>query len=76
MSDIPSNIETIMKRISEAAANAGRDPSEILLLAVSKTMPAQPIRATFEAGQVHFGENRVQEAREKIPGLPGGIVML
>jgi pyridoxal phosphate enzyme (YggS family) len=74
VSDIRSNIEEITKRISAAAERSGRDPSEILLLAISKTMPAQPIAAAFEAGQVHFGENRVQEAREKIPGLPDGIV--
>jgi pyridoxal phosphate enzyme (YggS family) len=74
VNDIRSNIESISQRISAAAASAGRDPSKVLLLAVSKTMPAQPIRAAFESGQVHFGENRVQEAREKIPELPDGIV--
>lgn len=74
MSDIRSNLESITQRISAAAARAGRDPSEVLLLAISKTMPVQPIRAVFEAGQVHFGENRVQEAREKIPELPVDII--
>lgn len=74
VNDIRSNIENITKRITTAAAEAGRDPSEVLLLAISKTMPAQSVRTAFEAGQVHFGENRVQEAREKIPELPGEIV--
>jgi pyridoxal phosphate enzyme (YggS family) len=74
VSDIRSNLQNVTRRIEAAAARAGRDPAEILLLAISKTMPAEPIRAAFQAGQMHFGENRVQEAREKIPELPGEIV--
>lgn len=74
MSDIRSNIESVTQRISSAAVKVGRDPSEVLLLAISKTMPLQPIREAFGSGQLHFGENRVQEAREKIPELPEEIV--
>lgn len=74
MVDIRSNIENVTQRISAAAASVARDPSEVLLLAISKTMPADLINSAFEAGQFHFGENRVQEAREKIPGFPAEVV--
>ncbi len=52
-----------------AAHQAGRDPAEITLLAVSKTFPQSPLREAFAAGQVDFGENRIQEAQEKVPQL-------
>ena len=74
MSDIRSNLESITQRISAAAARAGRDRAEVLLLAISKTKPAQAVALAAEAGQVHFGENRVQESREKIPQLPEHLV--
>lgn len=74
MTDIRANIESVKRRIAAAASEVGRDPSEVLLLAISKTMPTRYVREALEAGQVHFGENRVQEAREKIPELPGEIV--
>jgi len=73
VSDIRANIAEIKSRIAAAAESVGRDPSEVMLLAISKTMPLPPIMAAFEAGQVHFGENRVQEAKDKIPHLPGEI---
>jgi PLP dependent protein len=56
-------------RIAEAAAADGRDPHEITLIAVSKTMAPAAIRAAYAAGARHFGENRVQEAAAKIPAL-------
>jgi pyridoxal phosphate enzyme (YggS family) len=74
MNEIRSNIENITRRISAAAAKAGRNPADVMLLAISKTKPAQAVTLAAEAGQVHFGENRVQEAREKIPGLPDHLV--
>ena len=52
--------------MAAAAGTAGRDPSSIRLVAVSKTFPAEAVRAAFAAGQRDFGENRVQEALQKI----------
>ena len=52
--------------MAAAAGTAGRDPSSIRLVAVSKTFPAEAVRSAFAAGQQDFGENRVQEALQKI----------
>ena len=52
--------------MAAAAGTAGRDPSSIRLVAVSKTFPAEAVRAAHEAGQLDFGENRVQEGLQKI----------
>jgi pyridoxal phosphate enzyme (YggS family) len=57
--------------IAEAAARAGRRTDEIELVAVSKTHPPEAVGEAIEAGQLLFGESRVQEARAKIPLLPG-----
>jgi hypothetical protein len=59
----------IMQRIQAAAIRANRNPDHIRLLAVSKTMPAQRVREAFEAGLTVFGENYIQEAREKFQAL-------
>jgi pyridoxal phosphate enzyme (YggS family) len=66
---IAENIAMIRKRIDRAAERAGRNPSEIALMAVCKTHPAETIREAFEAGQRLFGENRVQEFAGKAPLL-------
>ena len=52
--------------MAAAAGTAGRDPSSIRLVAVSKTFPAQAVREAHAAGQREFGENRVQEGLQKI----------
>src|SRR5262249_40969930 len=57
-------------RIARAAGRAGRDPSSIRLVAVSKTFTADHVRAAAEAGQIDFGENKVQEALHKIEQTP------
>ena len=56
----------VRARIARAAGRAGRDPSSIRLIAVSKTFPAEYVRAAADAGQVDFGENKVQEALGKM----------
>jgi hypothetical protein len=66
---IASNLAVIHERIARAAQRAGRSPSEIALMAVSKTQPAEAIREAYAAGQRLFGENRVQEFAEKFPKL-------
>ena len=64
--DIASNLADVRQRIHTAAQEAGRDPGDVRLLAVSKTFSLDHIRAAAEAGQRDFGENRVQEALQKI----------
>jgi pyridoxal phosphate enzyme (YggS family) len=73
MPSLQENLESVRERIASAAERAGRNVSEIELVAVSKTHPAEVIREASEAGQVLFGENRVQEALAKIPLLPGKL---
>jgi pyridoxal phosphate enzyme (YggS family) len=53
-------------RLEQAARTAGRTPADIRLVAISKTFPPSAVREAFAAGQVDFGENRVQEALQKI----------
>jgi len=68
---IAKNIEEINSRIKLAAEKAGRDPKEIQLLAVSKTQPVHKIEQALDSGLKYIGENRIQEAEEKIPQLEG-----
>ncbi|MEO2068719.1 MAG: YggS family pyridoxal phosphate-dependent enzyme [Desulfurobacteriaceae bacterium] len=66
---IKENVERIKERIKIACEKADRNPDEVLLLAASKTRTPEEIKEAFLAGIKLFGENRVQEAREKIPKL-------
>jgi PLP dependent protein len=59
------NYEGLIKDIKDTCAQAGRDFSEITLIAVSKTFPAEDIVIVNKSGQIHFGENKVQELRSK-----------
>ena len=63
---IADNIASIQERISKSALRAGRDPVEIRLVAVSKTVSAESIQEAIAAGVTILGENYVQEARNKI----------
>lgn len=67
--DIAAALQEVQDRIAAAARDAGRDPAEVSLIAVSKTHPADRIRQAIDAGQRVFGENRVQEAEDKWPSL-------
>ena len=62
---IAKNIEDIRQRIADAAKRVNRDPSEILLLAVTKTVDLERIRQAVDAGLSELGENRVQEMISK-----------
>jgi hypothetical protein len=64
--DIARNLEHVRSRIGAAARRAGREPAEITLIAVSKTFGADHVRAAYDAGQLDFGENKVQEGLQKI----------
>jgi pyridoxal phosphate enzyme (YggS family) len=66
---IADNLEKVRAEMRAAARDAGRDPESVTLVAVSKTHPADRIRAAIAAGQRVFGENRVQEAQAKYPAL-------
>ena len=70
---IRENLNRIREQIAAVAARCGRNPGEIELLAVSKRMEAGRIREAYQCGQLSFGENFVQEAREKIPLLDPAI---
>ena len=72
--DIRRNLETVNKRISRAAQHSGRSPEEIKLVAVSKLIDLQRIRDGIEAGIQILGENRIQEAKEKIPQIASNDV--
>lgn len=69
MTPIPANLQAVRARIAAACAASGRDPREVVLLAVSKTWPAPALREAAAAGQSAFGENYVQEALGKIDAL-------
>ena len=68
---IAANLARVRERMGRAAGRAGRLREQITLVAVSKTFPAEAIRAAYEAGLRHFGENRVQEWESKQPHLAG-----
>ncbi|MBX3520020.1 MAG: YggS family pyridoxal phosphate-dependent enzyme [Xanthobacteraceae bacterium] len=70
MSDASAeNLREILRQIEKAAKATGREPSSVQLVAISKTFGADEIAPVIEAGQRLFGENRVQEAKAKWPGL-------
>jgi pyridoxal phosphate enzyme (YggS family) len=64
--DIPANLNVVQERIRAAARRAGRDPAEVVLVAVTKTHPVEVMQAAYQAGLRHFGENRVEEGCSKI----------
>jgi pyridoxal phosphate enzyme (YggS family) len=66
---IRAALASINDRIAAAAHASGRQPDAVTLVAVSKTHPADAVRAALSAGQTVFGENRVQEAAAKFPAL-------
>ena len=66
---LKERLTELSTELAELATQAGRSPEEIKLIAVSKTHPSELIAEAFQAGQVRFGENRVQEASEKIEKL-------
>jgi len=66
---IAANLAEISERIASAAKSCGRRAADVALVAVSKTQPPEAIEAAIAAGQMLFGENRVQEAAAKFPAL-------
>lgn len=67
MSDICANLHNIRRHIEKSALKAGRNPRDITLVAVTKTVPVEGIEEALQCGIMHIGENRVQEAQRKYP---------
>lgn len=70
---LSEKLSEIRQRMADATLRAGRSVESVQLLAVSKTFPVEAIEEAFAAGQLAFGENKVQEALEKIPQLPSAL---
>jgi PLP dependent protein len=73
MDEIGQNLKKVTDAIAEASGRVGRQADQIQLVAISKTHAAEKVRAAYDAGQILFGESRVQEARVKIPELPSAL---
>jgi pyridoxal phosphate enzyme (YggS family) len=71
--DLAANLRTVQQRIAAACTRAGRDPATVLLVAVSKGQLPDMVAAAARLGLVVFGENKVQEARAKVPLCPGRL---
>lgn len=70
---LTDNLKALQDRIANACARAGRDPASVALVAVSKGHPPETVCAAADLGVTVFGENRVQEAKAKIPLCPGRL---
>jgi PLP dependent protein len=70
---LPENLNSIQQRIRAACERAGREPNSMTLLAVTKTQPPEVVNAAADLGLMIFGENKVQEAKAKIPLCPGKL---
>lgn len=73
MTAIADNLKTIHEKIDAAAGKAGRSGSDIKLICVSKTVPAERVMEAYDSGERAFGENRVQEYLEKSEKMPKDI---
>ena len=67
--DVPRRLAAVRQRIRHACESADHDPAAVTLIAVAKTFPADAVAAAHDAGQIDFGENRVQEGLAKIDEL-------
>lgn len=71
--ELKERLDAVRERLGRALERAGRKPDEVTLIAVTKGVPLSRVLAAVELGVAHVGENRVQEAREKLPQLPPGV---
>ena len=72
-SGIVANLETVRRRVAQAAEKSGRSPASVELLVVSKTWPVEVVSQIVESGHYLLGENKLQEAESKIPGLSSKV---
>ena len=70
---IAENLKEVQRDINEVCKKCGRNPSEVTLIAVSKTKPLEDLKEAYDAGARDFGENKVQELIAKMPNLPSDI---
>jgi PLP dependent protein len=70
-SSVAENVAAVQERVEQAATRAGRKASDVTVVGISKTFPAEHIREAFDLGIRHFGENRVQEWESKSPVVEG-----
>src|SRR5438270_9453406 len=73
VNNIEANLNRVKNEIAQAAQVSGRNVTDIELVAVTKTHPAEVVREAVDAGHLLFGESKVQEARAKIPLLPSHL---
>lgn len=73
MSDVTENLAEVIGKIVCACGRSGRNTNSVQLIAVSKTFPAELVRSVHEAGQLAFGESKLQEAEPKIADLPDSL---
>jgi pyridoxal phosphate enzyme (YggS family) len=73
MTQLETNLSSVQERIAAAAQRVGRTTSEVTLVAVTKTQSPEVIQSAYDLGLRHFGENRVEEAEEKVGELPAEI---
>jgi pyridoxal phosphate enzyme (YggS family) len=71
--DLAANLARVRERITAACVRANRDPSSVELLAVTKTQPPEVVSEAARLGLSLFGENKIQEAKSKIPLCPGRL---
>jgi PLP dependent protein len=71
--DLAANIKSVQDRIAAACARAGREPDSVSLVAVTKSHPPELVAEASRLGLTLFGENKVQEAKAKIPLCPGRL---
>ncbi len=73
MNSLQERLDSVQTQIAAAALRAGRDPGEVTLVAVTKGHPVDTLQQAYELGVRHMGENRVEEAGEKVPCLPNDV---
>src|SRR5436190_24345673 len=71
--DLETRLNTVRERIGSACARAGRAPSEVTLVAVTKSQPPEVVNEAARLGLTVFGENKIQEAKTKIPLCPNRL---
>jgi PLP dependent protein len=74
--ELPSRVDRVLSHVADAARSSGRQPEDVTIVAVTKTVDRDAIGAAFALGLRHFGENRVQDTRRKLAEpLPAGAVL-
>ena len=74
MTGVGDGFSAVIDRVAVAAERAGRSPDQVTVVAVSKGQPVEAVRALYERGHRHFGENRAAELEAKAPQLPDDVV--